>query len=249
MRTSVLLATVSLLVSASLAAAFPKDGAPAEAAKPAADSAASRDMIGAAGKVEESMSSGGYTYLLIQDKGGKKWVAVPQSTISKGDTVSVLPGAEMNNFSSKTLNKTFDKVIFSGGVVTVNGKPFKPAAASKGSATAIPAGEKIKVEKATGKGSYTVADVFGKRKKLNGKKVTVRGKVVKVSSGIMKRNWIHLQDGTGSAAKKTNNLVVTSEMAPQVGETVTITGVVASDKDFGAGYRYDVIVEKATVSK
>jgi hypothetical protein len=75
----------------------------------------------------------------------------------------------------------------------------------------------------------------------------VRGKIVKVSKGIMGKNWAHLRDGSGDAGKGTNNLVVTSQDDPKVGDVVTARGTLYKDKDFGAGYLYKVIVEEATV--
>jgi len=104
------------------------------------------------------------------------------------------------------------------------------------------------VEKAAGPNAYRIADLYANQK-LNGKKITVRGKVVKVSSGIMDRNWIHLQDGSGSTQKKNHNLVVTSKDLPDVGDIVTVSGTLIRNKDFGSGYKYDVIVEKASITR
>ena len=107
---------------------------------------------------------------------------------------------------------------------------------------------KITVDKASGPNAYRIATLYANQK-LDGKKVTVRGKVVKVSSGSMERNWIHLQDGSGTPQKKNHNLVITSKDLPDVGDIVTITGTLIRNKDFGSGYKYDIIVEKAKVIK
>jgi len=78
----------------------------------------------------------------------------------------------------------------------------------------------------------------------------VKGQVTKVASGIMGKNWIHLQDGTGNEKKKTNDLVVTTTAAePEVGDIVTMTGTLVKDKDFGSGYKYDAIIEKGAFKK
>ncbi|MEW6115597.1 MAG: hypothetical protein AB1553_01695 [Nitrospirota bacterium] len=70
------------------------------------------------GKVVETMDSGGYTYCLIKDKSGQKtWVAVPQMKVKKGQDISFQAGLEMTNFTSKTLNRTFEKIYFSGGAM------------------------------------------------------------------------------------------------------------------------------------
>ena len=67
------------------------------------------------GKVVETMDSGGYTYVCLEKDGKKTWLAVPQMKVAKGSEMSFQPGVEMTNFKSKTLNRTFDSIIFSGG--------------------------------------------------------------------------------------------------------------------------------------
>ncbi|HET6364429.1 MAG TPA: DNA-binding protein, partial [Nitrospirota bacterium] len=62
------------------------------------------------------------------------------------------------------------------------------------------------------------------------------------------KNWIHIQDGTGDSSKGTHDLVVTTAMdAAAVGDAVTVKGTIYKDKDFGSGYKYDVIMEEATI--
>ena len=196
------------------------------------------------GKVVETMDSGGYTYALIENNGKKTWVAVSKTKIEKGQNITFAPGTEMQNFESKTLKRKFDSIIFSSGVVGQPGKAAETTSpGSKGSAVTVT--EKIKVDKATGPDAYTVAEIFQNSKKLEEKKVVVRGKVVKVAAGIMKKNWIHLQDGTGNAGS--NDLVVTSDSVPKVGDVVTASGILYNDKDFGGGYKYKVIIEKADI--
>jgi len=106
----------------------------------------------------------------------------------------------------------------------------------------------INVSKAPGQNAYTVAEIIGQSASLKDKPVVVRGKVVKFSPGIMDKNWIHLRDGSGSAASKNNDLVITTKDETKVGAVVTIKGVVRTNKDFGHGYNYDVIIEDAKVS-
>lgn len=102
-------------------------------------------------------------------------------------------------------------------------------------------------EGAAGQGpSVSVADIFAKKDELNGKNVTLSGKVVKVNLGIMGKNWIHLQDGTG--AQGTNDITITTEGTAAVDDKVVVTGTVVTDKDFGSGYKYDVIIENGMVT-
>lgn len=91
----------------------------------------------------------------------------------------------------------------------------------------------------------TVATINEKMATLVGQTVSAQGKVVKVNNGIMKRNFIHVQDGTGDA--NTNNLIVTSKQTAKVGDQVTISGVVVMNRDFGSGYSYPLLVEDASI--
>jgi len=95
------------------------------------------------------------------------------------------------------------------------------------------------------KDGYTVGELYAEKDKLNGKKVIVRGKVVKFSGGIMGKNWIHLQDGSGKQG--TNDITITTDQTAATGDVVLATGNLVTNKDFGAGYKYDVIIEDATV--
>lgn len=92
----------------------------------------------------------------------------------------------------------------------------------------------------------TVAQVYKEMAQLKGQQVTVTGKVVKVNNGIMRRNFVHVQDGTGG--KDSNNLIVTSSQTAKVGANVTITGTVVLNTDFGMGYKYPLLVEKSSIT-
>ena len=105
------------------------------------------------------------------------------------------------------------------------------------------------MDRAPGANGFTVAEIFARAAALDGKKVVINGKVVKVSRGIMGRNWIHIQDGTGSPEGKDHDLVVTSQDAPEMDELVQVEGVVRADRDFGSGYRYAALVEDASFKK
>jgi hypothetical protein len=227
---------------------MPADAAPAV---PAAE------PVPLAGKVLQTMTGGGYTYVYIERAdGSKKWVAVAETPVKVGSDVAFKDGMEMGAFESKALKRTFDSIIFSNGIVSGAEKapladPSKGEGVSPGSQGTIKdKAAKISVEKATGPNATTVEGAFKNSAKLNKKKVEIRGQVVKVSSGIMGKNWIHIQDGTGSEKKKTHNLVCTSSTdTADVGDVITISGTLIKDRDFGGGYKYAVIIEDATVSK
>ena len=104
-----------------------------------------------------------------------------------------------------------------------------------------------RIPKAKGANAKTVAEIIKNRVALKGKTVVVRGKVVKYNGGIMGKNWIHLRDGSGSAADDTNDILVTSTNETRLDDVVTVKGIVHNDEDFGAGYAYKVLIEDATL--
>jgi uncharacterized protein YdeI (BOF family) len=111
---------------------------------------------------------------------------------------------------------------------------------------AAPAAPKLDFSKIVKpKGGKTVQEVYQEKDKLKGTRVTLRGKVVKYTEAIMGKNWFHLRDGTGT--DPANDLTVTTQAKAKVGDTVLVEGTVILDKDLGAGYKYDVIIEDAKV--
>jgi len=64
------------------------------------------------------MDSGGYTYVEVEENGQKLWVAVMQTKVKVGETVEFPDSPPMVNFQSKTLKRTFDKIIFAPGLRT-----------------------------------------------------------------------------------------------------------------------------------
>lgn len=235
------------------------------------------ERVAITGKVTETMDASGYTYVNVETDTGSVWAAMPESKVEVGQEISLAGGMEMQNFESKSLGRTFDSVMFSSGLASspgsvpastgaaaapaaTGGDSFseamkseasqeivQPMASSGGSQAAMAPSEEVAIEKAEGENAYTVAELFEKRGDLDKQKVIIRGKVVKVSMGIMGKNWLHIQDGTGDAASKTHDLVVTTAGQAEKGATVVVEGTLSSDRDFGSGYRYDVIVEDAEV--
>jgi ribosomal protein S17 len=214
--------------------------------------AASSDAShGFSGKVTETMNAGDYTYVQVDTGAKKLWAAAPRFPIKVGDTVSIKAGMPMEKYHSKILNKDFDVVYFTDRV-GVNGE-------AAGAADQIPElpknhppipGNTTKpnfdlsgIKKA--QGGKTIAEIYAGKEQLKGKTVTVRGKVVKYNPHIMDRNWVHLRDGTG--AEGSNDLLVTTSSDLKLGDTVVATGVVAVNKDFGANYKYSVMLENTKV--
>lgn len=106
-----------------------------------------------------------------------------------------------------------------------------------------------KVAKATGPEAKTVAEVVSGKAKLKDKPVVVRGQVVKVNAGILGKNWLHLQDGSGSAKDGTHDILVTTQDLAAVGDIVNARGTVRTDVTVGPGYAYAVLIEEAAIRK
>ena len=92
----------------------------------------------------------------------------------------------------------------------------------------------------------TVAALHQDKTALGGKLVRVEGKVVKVNNGIMGRNFVHLQDGSGD--ENSNRVIATSTMTAALGDRVVITGRAVLDRDFGSGYLYPLLIEDAAIA-
>ena len=71
---------------------------------------------GRKGTVTETMNAAGYTYLQVDEKGKPVWVAVMETPVKKGDVVEFPDAPPMNNFHSKTLNRTFEAILFVPGI-------------------------------------------------------------------------------------------------------------------------------------
>ena len=220
------------------------------------------------GTVGETVDASDYTYVRL-DQGGKSvWAAGPQTQIQVGEEIGVSLAMPMVNFRSESLDRTFDTIYFvgefdrSGGHASSGGGTASGSSGSTnphagmdmskadpdaGARTAAPNSD-LSLE-GIGKpdGGHTISEVWAARSSLSGTPVAVRGRVVKYNSGIMGRNWLHIQDGSGDPTKQDHDLTVTTEASTKVGDLVTVRGVLVTDKDFGAGYSYGALVEDASL--
>jgi len=242
--------------------------APAASAPESASAAAPRTFADVSGVVEETLDASDYTYMRLKTAQGEVWAAINKTVVKKGDTVTVVNAMPMDGFESRTLNRKFDRIVFGtlgepGGAAPAAAAPMasghEPAdvakareamAAQHASAAAGPANVgKIDVKKADGPDGKTVAQIFAGKGALKGKEVAVRGKVVKYTSGVMGKNWIHLRDGSGSREQKNDDITITTSDTTALGEVVLVRGTVHLDVDLGSGYAYPVLIENAKLAK
>ncbi len=228
--------------------------------------------------IVESEDVTNYTYLLLEDKTGKVWAAIPKTPVKIGDEIAISDIAVMKDFHSKTLEKTFDIILFA---VLSEECPFKesegesvsemPSGMMPGkmpsammSPDSMPHGampamgdssrksgavlQDIKVSKAVGEDAYTIEEIYSKKEELSQKTITVRAIVVKFMPQIMGKNWLHIQDGTGSAEKGNNDIAVSTLETVETGEEVIVKGTLGINKDFGMSCAFSTLIEEASIT-
>lgn len=252
------------------------DGTPPAATPAAAQPAA---MPGTwQGTVAETMDSGGYTYVLLDTGAQQIWCATTQTPVAVGDKVTIPQGQMMADFRSATLDRVFPEIYFTnavwqqgsepqggampGGHPGMGGDPHAGGMGTggdphggmgMGTGSGPAGGGKLTLDDqhVSGiqkvDGGYQVGEIHARSAELNGKAVKVRARVVKFSPNIMGTNWVHIQDGSGEGP--TVDLTVTTAEIVAIGDVIVAEGVLAVNKDFGAGYVYAAIIEKATVTK
>ena len=169
----------------------------------------------------------------------------------------------MSDFYSEELDRTFEEVLFidqmlplsESGIPDMNPAMQDMTLATQeqhqgmhGTQDASPGStveqERSDVQIEAVEGTITIAGLFSDLKAYEGKTIRIRGEVIKFNPAIMERNWVHLQDGTEYEGKF--DLTATSVESFEVGTTVILEGLVTLDLDFGYGYSYEVLLEKAT---
>ena len=194
--------------------------------------------------ITEVLPTSNYTYLHVSVDGGLKWLAVPAKQFKTGETCFYRGGLVMPDFTSKELKKTFDKVIFLAGVSSTREGVEKPGLVVPDH-TPKAKQEKLAISVERLPGGVTIGELFKNKQHYAGKVVKIKGKVTRFKSGIMGKNWVHLQDGTSFGDKF--DLTATLHDTLMVGSVVTLESKVTTDKDFGSGYFFEIILEDAIV--
>jgi hypothetical protein len=184
-----------------------------------------------------------YTYLQVKGKGDTYWIAVTSTEIKVGENLTYQGGMWMEDFYSKELDRTFDRVLFLDGyegMQTEDPGMGQMPGTTQGSVKS----DKLETQIEHEAGTVSIADLYRDPAAYEGQTIRVKGEVAKFNAQIMERNWIHLQDGTEFEGKY--DLTVTSQQGFKVGEIVTLEGILALNRDFGYGYSYEILLEKAT---
>ena len=197
--------------------------------------------------VVETMDAGGYTYIKMKENGNEFWGAVTQRPVETGKTYYYADGMLMKNFTSKQLDRTFDQILF---IQSFSEQPIEGKTAggmdNPHENTSSDKMQDINIEPA--EGGIALAELFRNSEKYEGKEVTVRGKIAKINRNIMQKNWVHVQDGTEYEGQF--DLTITTKEGEELktGDIATFKGVIVLDKDFGSGYKYDILMEDANLT-
>lgn len=192
-----------------------------------------------------------YIYLNVTEGGKQYWIATGKQQVNVGETYFYRDGLLKTNFESKEYKRVFDTIYLvskfvpkehggnTGNLTTDFTEGFSTKTEESQKETIATHTEDIKQHK----GSIKISELVANPSAYQGKTVQITGKVVKVNPNIMDRNWLHLQDGS----KNDFDLVVTTNTFVPEGTTITVRAEVGLNRDFGAGYRYNLILEKGEI--
>lgn len=192
--------------------------------------------------VNEVLQAERYTYMYVTEGIKSYWLATAKREASKGKTYLYKGGLMKTNFESQDFKRTFDTIYLVSNVIDATEHPGGDLSAGNAVSPSTPTTGKA--SNVAVKDAVKLSDLMANKAKYAGKTITVSGECVKVNNGIMGKNWVHIQDGSKEKGKALD-LTITTNLNIPVGSNVALTGKIVLDKDFGAGYRYDIIMEDA----
>ncbi len=205
--------------------------------------------------VKEAQAEGNYVYIKIEDDGKDLWIASMPSLlkvkVEKGDQIEYMGGVAMKDFESKAMDMTFDSILFVSRIrVLKNDKGLVPdddvhkVALDKERGSALFIEPKTDEIEKTADGK-SIAEIFNEKSALKDTTVVLRGKVMKVSKNIMKKNWVTVKDGTGTAPE--DKLIVLTTDNVYVNDILLFKGTIKTDVNLGSGYKYSILLDEANI--
>lgn len=196
-------------------------------------------------KILETKDAGAYTYIKVSENEEEYWAAISASPIKVGSTITIKEQVWMKNFKSKTLNRTFDKILFADfakkgisgadNVHKIHGnmikkkqqESFKPDPKFN-EGLVISKEEAIKT---------TITDLFKDKEKYKNKNVEIQADVIQVSNKVKGNTWIKIYDGKDAVIFRSPN----EDEKIKVGDNVKVVGTINTDVNYGFGFAYEVI--------
>jgi len=193
------------------------------------------------GNVIETFDTGGYTYVKINTKNGPIWAAGPITAINKNDEVAFTGKSEMKDFYSMSLKRKFESIYFVDAYL-INGKNANAVKSNPHQGMVMKPAVTLKTfDKA--EDGYTIAELLEDKSALAGKKIKVRGQIVKYTAQVMNKNWVHLQDNSSDV-----DITITTNDSANMNDVVLAEGVLSVDKNVGYGYSYEIFIEDAKMT-
>jgi len=193
--------------------------------------------------IMEVLNTDRYTYLNVADQNAHNfWMAIPKEAVIVGDKITFEGGLLKNKFESKEFNRIFE-TLYLVSRFTLTSADGTPKELSSDDTTNDGQAEGTKKAAKPFSATPAIVDLIDNASIYDGKSVTLSGKVVKVNFNIMGKNWVHLvnDDSPGK-----DFLITTNEKVME-GQQVKFNGTITLNKDFGAGYKYDIIMEDAVL--
>ena len=192
----------------------------------------------------ETLPTTKYVYVRVKEGAEEFWIATLLQEVTIGRSYFYRGGLLKTDFESKEYNRTFDKMYLVSQLVPSDHGNSMGGASAAPSASPMPSAT-VPLPAVDVPGSTKIADLFADPKKFGGRTIQVSGTCTKVNPNIMGRNWIHVKD----RSKGDPELVITTDATVGEGQDVTIIGTVALNKDFGAGYKYEILLEGGRLVK
>jgi hypothetical protein len=199
--------------------------------------------------VNEVLTTSKYNYINVNEGTEQFWIAAKKQNVVVGETYFYKGGLLKTNYESKEHNRLFSKIYLVTNMVGSDhaNQTGMVKQASTTTADQVPSAASTpkEVRVIEQEGSIKIAELVKHPEKYDGKTIQVSGVCVKINPNIMNRNWLHLTDGS----QDDYDLTITSDEFVTEGTVITMQATVALNKDFGAGYRYDLILENGVLIK
>lgn len=179
-----------------------------------------------------------YTYMKVKEKTDEFWIATIKFEPKVGNKYFYRGGLLKTDFESQEHKRVFDKIFLVTSIIDASEHP----GGSGTMETEMPSNHIHAHEPADVKGAIKLSELLANKDNFKGKTVIVTGSCVKFNGGIMGKNWVHIQDGSRNN-NKVSDITITTDEFVNIGDNIAFEGKVILNKDFGAGYKYDILIE------
>jgi hypothetical protein len=215
-----------------------KDLEASEGANPTSNSASNGSDMHQVTAVE-ILEAERYTYLKVKEGVNTFWIATAKFDAKVGNEYFYRGGLLKTDFESIEHKKVFDKIYLVSEIIDAAAHP-----GSNGGMVNTPPTDMNLKESKNVVGAIKLSELIAQKTKYSGKQITVSGEIVKANYGIMGKNWYHIQDGSKSGGKNCDFTITSTENFP-MGARIGFEGKLILNKDFGSGYKYDILMEDA----